>query len=124
MGWVNDCVELSLALAKWARQRYQSGEWKKKLEQVSTDLLREDVDLRTAEETLKLAHQAGYAGPEVDTVQERIDAIRAYEKKRAKPPRTPATKMRKKKAAPKPTSKRKTPARKRKGSTKRGTTRK
>ena len=97
MGWVADCAELAVALVEWGRKRYQSGAWKKKLEAVSADLLREDVDLRTAHETVKLAHDAGFAGPELLTVEERIAAIEKYERKRAKPPRTTATKMRKKK---------------------------
>ena len=96
MGWVADCAELAVALVEWGRKRYQSGAWKKKLEAVSADLLREEVDLRTAHETVKLAHQAGFAGPELITVEERIAAIESYERKRAKPPRAPATKMRKK----------------------------
>ena len=109
MGWVNDCADLTLALAKWAKQRYQSGEWKKKLEAVSQELLLEDVDLRTAEATVRLAHEAGFAGDELATVEERIKAIKAYEKK-ARPPRTTATKMRKKKpVAKKPVKKRKAP---------------
>ena len=106
MGWVADCAELAVALGEWAKKRYQSKGWKKKLETVSADLLREDVDLRTAHEAVRLAHQAGYAGPELVTVEERIAAIEAYERKRAKPPRAPATKMRKKRPSAAPGSKR------------------
>lgn len=114
MGWVADCAELAVALVEWGRKRYQSGAWKKKLEAVSADLLREDVDLRTAHEAVKLAHQAGYAGPELLTVEERIAAIERYERKRAKPPRTAATKMRKKKPPKKkPAKKKKAPAKRR-----------
>ena len=105
MGGVADCAELAVALVEWGRKRYTSGTWKKKLEAVSADLLREDVDLRTAHATVELAHEAGYAGPELLTVEERIGAIERYERKRTKPPRTTATKMRKKRAAPKPATK-------------------
>ena len=120
MGWVADCAELAVALVDWGKKRYQSAAWKKKLDTVSADLLREDVDLRTAHETVKLAHDAGYAGPELLTVEERIAAIEGYERRRAKPPRSTATKMRKKKPvkrkpAPKkkPGAKKKSPAKRR-----------
>jgi hypothetical protein len=115
MGWVADCAELAVALVEWGRKRYQSGAWKKKLDAVSADLLREDVDLRTAHETVKLAHEAGFVGPELLTVEERIAAIETYERKRAKPPRTPATKMRRKKPSKKKktSKKKKAPAKRR-----------
>ena len=103
MGWVADCAELAVALVEWGKKRYQSAAWKRKLDAVSADLLREDVDLRTAHETVKLAHDAGFAGPELLTVEERLAAIETYERKRAKPPRTTATKVRKKKPAKKKT---------------------
>ena len=113
MGWVNDCVELTLALARWTKQRYQSAEWKKRLAAVSRGLLLEDADLHLARETVKLARQAGFTGPELDTVEERIEAIRKYERERKRPPRTSATKMRKKRpAAKKPAKKKKVSAKK------------
>src|SRR3954462_4426532 len=97
MGWVDDCADLLLALGKWGKRRYQSNEWKKKLEAVTADLWREDADLRVAEDTVKLAQQAGYTGAELLTVEERVQAIREYKRKKRKPPRTVATKVRKKK---------------------------
>ena len=99
MGWVADSVELAVALGEWAKQRLQSSAWKKNLGKVSRELLLEDVDLRTAQETVKLAHEAGFAGPELDTVEERIAAIVKYEKERAGPPRMTATRMRRKPSA-------------------------
>jgi hypothetical protein len=102
MGWVSDSADLALALAKWARERIQSGDWQKKLQAMSTDLLRENVDLRIAEEMVRLAHEAGYAGPEIAIVEERIKAIRAYERSRTQPPREVAMRTRRKRAAKKP----------------------
>jgi len=113
MGWVADCAELAVALVEWGKKRYQSAAWKKKLDAVSADLLREDVDLRTAHETVKLTHDAGFAGPELLTVEERIAAIETYERKRAKPPRTPATKMRRKTAKKMPDKRKKAPVKRR-----------
>jgi hypothetical protein len=107
MGWVADSADLAMALAKWARERMQSGAWEKKLEAISTELLREDVDLRIAEEAVRLAREAGYAGPELDIVQERIHAIRAYERKRNKSPREVAMRTRKKRVMRKPSARKK-----------------
>ena len=108
MGWVADSVELAVALAEWAKKGLQSNAWKKKLERVSRELLLEDVDLHTAEETVKLAHQAGFEGPELDTVEERIAAIRKYERQHGKTARSAATRMRKKAARTKASKKAKT----------------
>jgi hypothetical protein len=119
MGWVADCAELAVALVDWGKKRYQSAAWKKKLDTVSADLLREDVDLRTAHETVKLAHDAGYAGPELLTVEERIAAIEGYERKRAKPPRSTATKMRKKKPVKRKPARKKKPGAKKQAPAKR-----
>jgi len=119
MGWVADCAELAVALVDWGKKRYQSAAWKKKLDTVSADLLREDVDLRTAHETVKLAHDAGYAGPELLTVEERIAAIEGYERKRAKPPRSTATKMRRKKPVKRKPARKKKPGAKKKAAVKR-----
>lgn len=79
MGWIKDCVELCVDLSKWGKRRWLSNDWKARLGAAHTALLRERPDLATAYETLRLAQEAGYDGPELHSLERRLEAVRDYE---------------------------------------------
>lgn len=72
---IKQSLELAGSLLKWAKLQYQSSSWKRKLGQVNLQLLLPTADTQAAQELVDLAEEAGFSGPELRAVRERLARV-------------------------------------------------